>query len=75
MTYAELEQKAKINNCFDVISEFENYWDDNETCDSNIKMIMDALCDGDYLSRQDWSEEEVNNTYEFLENIIHTGEE
>ena len=69
-TYKELEQTAKDNNCFDVISEFEDYWDDNETFESNVKMIMDALCDGDYLSRQNWTEEEVNAAYEFLENVL-----
>ena len=69
-TYKELEQTAKDNNCFDVISEFEDYWDDNETFESNVKMIMDALCDGDYLSRQNWTEEEVNTAYEFLENVL-----
>ena len=70
ITYKELEQKAKVNNCFDVISEFEDYWDDAETFESNVKMIMDALCDGDYLSRQKWTEEEVNAAYEFLESVL-----
>ncbi len=69
-TYKELEQTAKENNCFDVISEFEDYWDDKEPAASNIKMIMDALCDGDYLSRQNWAEEEVNAAYEFLESVL-----
>ena len=69
-TYKELEQKAKVNNCFDVISEFEDYWDDNEPFESNVKMIMNALCDGDYLSRQNWTEEEVNTAYDFLENVL-----
>lgn len=69
-TYKELEQKAKVNNCFDVISEFEDYWDDAETFENNVKMIMDALCDGDYLSRQNWTEEEVNTAYEFLESVL-----
>ena len=69
-TYKELEQTAKDNNCFDVISEFEDYWDDNETFESNVKMIKDALCDGDYLSRQNWTEEEVNTAYEFLESVL-----
>lgn len=69
-TYKELEQKAKVNNCFDVISEFEDYWDDAEPFESNVKMIMNALCDGDYLSRQNWTEEEVNNTYKFLESVL-----
>ena len=69
-TYKELEQKAKDNDCFDVISEFEDYWDDAETFKNNVKMIMDALCDGDYLSRQEWTEEEVNTAYEFLESIL-----
>ena len=69
MTYKELEQKAKDNDCFDVISEFEDYWDDQEPFESNVKMIIDALCDGDYLSRQEWTEEEVNTAYEFLERI------
>ena len=78
MTYAELEQKAKVNNCFDVISEFEDFWDDEEPFESNVKMIMNALCDGEFLARYDWSEEEVNEAYEFLENIqniIHANEE
>ena len=69
-TYKELEQKAKDNDCFDVISEFEDYWDDQEPFESNVKMIMDALCDGDYLSRQKWTEEEVNAAYEFLESVL-----
>ena len=69
-TYKELEQKAKDNNCFDVISAFEDYWDNEEPFDSNVKMIMNALCDGDYLSRQDWTEEEVNTAYEFLESVL-----
>lgn len=69
-TYKELEQKAKINNCFDVISEFEDYWNDEESFESNVKMMMNALCDGDYLSRQDWTEEEVNHAYEVLENVL-----
>ena len=69
-TYRELEQKAKDNDCFDVISDFEDYWDDQEPFESNVKMIMNALCDGDYLSRQEWTEEEVNTAYEFLESIL-----
>ena len=69
-TYKELEQKAKDNNCFDVIAEFEDYWNDEEPFESNVKMIMDALCDGDYLSRQNWTEEEVNTAYEFLESVL-----
>lgn len=69
-TYRELEQKAKDNDCFDVISEFEDYWDDEEPFESNVNMIMNALCDGDYLSRQEWTEEEVNTAYEFLESIL-----
>ena len=69
-TYKELEQKAKDNDCFDVISEFEDYWDNEEPFESNVKMIMDALCDGDYLSRQEWTEEEVNAAYEFLESVL-----
>ena len=69
-TYKELAQQAKDNDCFDVISEFEDYWDDAETFESNVKMIMDALCDGDYLSRQNWTEEEVNTAYEFLESVL-----
>ena len=69
-TYKELEQKAKDNDCFDVISDFEDYWDDQEPFESNVKMIMNALCDGDYLSRQEWTEEEVNTAYEFLESIL-----
>lgn len=70
ITYKELEQKAKVNNCFDVISEFKDYWDDEEPFESNVKMIMNALCDGDYLSRQNWTEEEVNTAYEFLESVL-----
>lgn len=69
-TYRELEQKAKDNDCFDVISEFEDYWDDEEPFESNVNMIMNALCDGDYLSRQEWTEEEVNTAYEFLESVL-----
>ena len=69
-TYKELEQKAKDNDCFDVISEFEDYWDNEEPFESNVKMIMDALSDGDYLSRQKWTEEEVNAAYEFLESVL-----
>ena len=69
-TYKELEQKAKLNNCFDVISEFEDYWNDEEPFESNVKMIMNALCDGDYLSQQNWTEEEVNDVYEFLESVL-----
>ena len=69
-TYKELEQKAKDNDCFDVISGFEDYWDDQEPFESNVNMIMNALCDGNYLSRQEWTEEEVNTAYEFLESIL-----
>lgn len=69
-TYKELEQNAKDNDCFEVISGFEDYWDDEEPFESNVKMIMDALCDGDYLSRQEWTEEEVNTAYEFLESVL-----
>lgn len=69
ITYKDLEKTARENGCFDVISEFENYWDDNETFESNVKMIMDALCDGDYLSRQEWTEDEVGEAYDFLENV------
>lgn len=69
-TYKELEQKAKDNDCFDVISKFEDYWDDAEPFESNVKMIMSALCDGEYLSRQEWTEEEVNTAYEFLESVL-----
>lgn len=72
ITYKYLEKKARDVGCFGVISEFENYWDDNETFDSNIKMIMDALCDGSFLSRQEWTENEVNEAYEFLENICNS---
>lgn len=69
ITYKDLEQNAKDNDCFDVISEFEDYWDDNETFESNVKMIMDALCDGSFLSCQEWTEDEVNKAYDLLENI------
>ena len=68
-SYKELEQKANDNDCFDVISEFEDYWDDAEPFESNVKMILNALCDGDYLSRQEWTEEEVNAEYELLDSI------
>lgn len=70
ITYKELEQKAKDHDCFDMISEFEDYWDDKEPFESNVKLIMDALCDGDYLSRQKWTEEEVNAAYDFLESVL-----
>jgi len=69
ITYKDLEKTARENDCFNVISEFEDYWDDNETFESNVKMIMDALCDGEYLSRQEWTEDEVGEAYDFLENI------
>lgn len=69
ITYKDLENTARENDCFNVISEFEDYWDDNETFESNVKMIMDALCDGSFLSRQEWTEDEVNKAYDFLENI------
>lgn len=70
ITYKDLENTARENDCFNVISEFEDYWDDNETFESNVKMIMDALCDGSFLSRQEWTEDEVGEAYDFLENVL-----
>lgn len=75
MTYEEYIALARDSGVYEIISELNRYWDPELEIEDNCRRFADSLCDGEFLACYDWSEEEVNNTYEFLENIIHTGEE
>lgn len=58
------EDSAKI-----VVTLFEDFWDTDESFQENIQRFLDALSDGEFLSRNDWDEEDVNDAYTFLENL------
>lgn len=72
MTYEEYIALARDSGVYEIISELNRYRDPELELEDNCIRFMDALCDGEFLACYDWSEEEVNKAYEFLENIQKT---